>query len=79
MSDPPKILDPPTPPPRRFFVTAILNLIALILLLIGETRFGIVAVALALASSVFDIFASRSSGPGQPPSQRPQGPTAGTV
>jgi disulfide bond formation protein DsbB len=76
MSDPPKILDPPTPPPRRF-VTAILNLIALILLLIGETRFGIIAVALALASSVFDIFASRSGGPGAS-TQGPQGPTAGT-
>jgi hypothetical protein len=77
MSDPPKILDPPSPPPRRF-VTAILNLIALILLLTGQTRPGIIAVALGFVSSLFDIFTSRSEGP-RTPSQRPQGPTAGTV
>jgi hypothetical protein len=56
--NPPKYVEPP--PPRAFFVAAISNAIALILLLLGYVPAGIGFVGLALAAGLVGIFQSRS-------------------
>lgn len=73
MTDPPRIIDPPPPRP---FLTAVLIALALILLLLHYATAGLIAVVLALVSSLYDLFGSRLAGGSSAASQR--GPTAGT-
>lgn len=62
------IVDPP--PPRAFVVNAILTILALILLLLGFTTPGLVVLALAVVSSLYNLYA-KLSGPGSKAGQSP--------
>jgi hypothetical protein len=57
MTDPPEIYDPPRPAPPRIapIATVIFNLLALILLFIGQITAGKVFVGLALAAGVVGL------------------------
>jgi hypothetical protein len=74
MIDPPRIIDPPPPRP---FVTAVLIAVALVLLLLHLAIPGLVVVALALVSSLYDLFGRRPAG-GSGAAANRGGPTAGT-
>jgi|GEM_PF-6793481 len=63
--NPPRYIEPP-PPPRAFayhVATAAFNLLALILLLIGQITAGEVFVGLALLTGLVGIFRGRSATP----------------
>lgn len=82
MTDPPRIYDPPSRPisPRgALLVAAVFSLIALGLLVLGQTTAGTVFVALALVANIVGILTGGSSRPGSPaqtPPKEPQTPTA---